>query len=179
MQAANRNLLRWSHVALVLATALAAGTAAAQWQWIDGTGSRVFSDTPPPAGTPDKNILKRPGAARTTPAEADTAAPAPAAAQATAPKPAAQDKDLQARKKQAEEAELAQKKAEQALLVKARAENCERATRAKATLDSGVRIATTNAKGEREVMDDSSRASEAKRLDDIIRSDCGPLPAVQ
>lgn len=156
--------------------ALAAGSATAQWQWIDGTGSRVFSDTPPPAGTPEKNILKRPGPAR--PATVQAAAPA-AEAPAAATKPAGQDKELLARKKQAEEAEQAQKKAEQAKLAKARAENCERATRAKATLDSGIRIATTNAKGEREIMDDSGRASEAKRLDDIIRSECGPMPAVQ
>lgn len=166
----------WRPVALALLMALAAGSASGQWQWIDGTGSRVFSDTPPPAGTPEKNILKRPGPARAAAAQA--AAPA-AAAPAAAPKPAGQDKELLARKKQAEEAEQAQKKAEQAQLAKARAENCERATRAKATLDSGVRIATTNAKGEREIMDDSGRASEAKRLDDIMRSECGPMPAVQ
>lgn len=177
MQAAQRSFIRWRTVALILGTALTAGAAMAQWQWIDSAGSRVFSDTPPPAGTPDKNILKRPGAARVAPAEVETAAPA--TTPATAPKPAAQDKELQARKKQAEEAEQAQKKAEQARLAKARAENCERATRAKATLDSGVRIATTNAKGEREIMDDNSRAGEGKRLDEIIRSDCGPLPEVQ
>ena len=36
---------------------------------------------------------------------------------------------------------------------------------------------TVNAKGEREIMDDKARASELKRVEDIIRSDCGPLPA--
>jgi membrane protein involved in colicin uptake len=82
------------------------------------------------------------------------------------------DEQLEARKKQAEEAEQAKKKAEEERQAKARAENCERAKRAKATLDSGIRIATTNAKGEREIMDDSGRAAEAKRLDDLIRTDC-------
>lgn len=176
MSGTDRSSPIWRPVALALVMTLAAGSAAGQWQWVDSTGSRVFSDTPPPAGTPEKNILKRPGPARA--ATVETAAPA-AAAPAAATKPAAQDKELQARKKQAEEAEQAQKKAEQAKLAKARVENCERATRAKATLDSGIRIATTNAKGEREIMDDGGRASEAKRLDDIIRSDCGPMPAVQ
>ena len=40
------------------------------------------------------------------------------------------------------------------------------------TLDSGVRIARTNEKGEREFMDDAARAAEAKRTQDIIASDC-------
>jgi hypothetical protein len=61
-------------------------------------------------------------------------------------------------------------------VAKARAENCERAKRAKATLDTGIRIATTNAKGEREIMDDKARGDEARRMDETIRSDCGPLP---
>ena len=31
--------------------------------------------------------------------------------------------------------------------------------------------------GEREIMDDKARASEGRRIDEIVRSDCGPLPA--
>ena len=73
-------------------------------------------------------------------------------------------------------AEQAKKKAELDKIAKIRADNCDRAKRAKATLDSGIRIATTNAKGEREVMDDKARADEGKRLDEVIRSDCGPMP---
>ncbi len=160
----------WSVAAVAL---LGCGSVLAQWQWIDSSGNRVFSDTPPPAGVPDKNILKGPGA-RATPAEAPAAETTPAA---TAPKLSGRDDELEAKKKQAEEAEQAKKKAEAAKLAKARAENCERAKRAKTTLDSGVRMATMNAKGEREIMDDNARAAESKRLDAIVRSDCGPLPA--
>lgn len=170
----------WRAGVLAVLIAFSTAPALAQWQWIDGTGSRVFSDTPPPAGTPDKNILKRPGPARSSVAApvatSSAVAATTAAATVTAPKPSAQDKELEARKKQAEEAEKAKKKAEMDQLTKARSENCDRAKRAKATLDSGIRLATTNAKGEREVMDDQSRAAESKRIDDIIRSDCGPLP---
>jgi hypothetical protein len=43
-------------------------------------------------------------------------------------------------------------------------------------MDSGVRLATTNAKGEREIMDDKVRAAESRRMEGIIRSECGPLP---
>lgn len=159
----------WSVAAVAL---LGCGSVLAQWQWIDSSGNRVFSDTPPPAGVPDKNILKGPGA-RATPAEAPAAETTPAAtAPTTAPKLSGRDDELEAKKKQAEEAEQAKKKAEAAKLAKARAENCERAKRAKTTLDSGVRMATMNAKGEREIMDDARRASETQRLQDIMRSDC-------
>jgi hypothetical protein len=165
--------------ALALATLmlLSTGSASAQWQWIDGTGNRVFSDTPPPAGTLDKNILKRPGTPRPTATISAPASSSTSTTMAAAAKPSGKDKELEARKKQAEEAEQAKKKSELEKFTKARAENCERAKRAKATLDSGIRIATTNAKGEREIMDDKGRASETQRLEETIRSDCGPLPA--
>lgn len=39
-----------------------------------------------------------------------------------------------------------------------------------------MRIATVNAKGEREILDDKARAAETKRVDDMMRSNCGPLP---
>lgn len=163
-------------LALTTLTTLSAGAAMAQWQWIDGSGSRVFSDTPPPAGTLEKNILKRPGGVRQAAAPTSSTASATATIAAPSAKPSGKDSELEARKKQAEEAEQIKKKAELEKFAKARAENCDRAKRAKATLDSGIRIATTNAKGEREIMDDKARAIEAQRLDETIRSDCGPLP---
>lgn len=152
--------------------------AMAQWQWIDGTGRKVFSDTPPPASIPDKSILKRPGSGMAPPvASAEPTAPAATAATApAAPQIPARDTELEAKKKQAEQAEEAKKKAEMERVAKARADNCERARKAKVTIDSGVRLATTNAKGEREIMDDKARAAETQRVDTIIRSECGPLP---
>ncbi|MFO1243607.1 MAG: DUF4124 domain-containing protein [Ramlibacter sp.] len=158
--------------------------AAAQWQWIDKDGRKVFSDRAPPADVPAKNILKQPAAAApaaaaAAPAQAETAA-APATATAT-PKPAAnapklsgKDKELEDKKKAAEAAEAEKKKAEAEKVAKAKAENCARAKKAKATFDSGARIATTNAKGEREIMDDAARAVETKRLEGIIATECGP-----
>ena len=41
-------------------------------------------------------------------------------------------------------------------------------------MDSGVRIARMNDKGEREIMDDAARAVESKRLEGIVASDCKP-----
>jgi hypothetical protein len=161
---------------------LASGAASAQWLWIDSAGNKVFSDTAPPPGTPDKNILRKPGArAEIKPAEPVATGAAPAAAATPDPKVTGKDEQLEAKKKlaekQAAEAVQAQKKAAAEKFAKTRADNCERAKRAKQTFESGVRIATTNAKGEREIMDDKARAAESRRIDEIVRSDCGPLPA--
>lgn len=157
------------------------GTAMAQWIWTDGSGNKVFSDTAPPPGVPDKNILKKPGG-RMEPqraVEAPVAGPQPSTP--AMPKVTGKDDQLEAKKKQAEkdaeEAAKAKRKAEEERYAKARADNCERAKRSKATIDSGMRLATTNAKGEREFLDDNARAQESKRVDEIIRSDCAPLPA--
>lgn len=151
--------------------------AMAQWQWIDGTGRKVFSDTPPPASIPDKSILKKPGSGMGPPAvTAEPTATAAATAAPAAPQIPARDSELEAKKKQAEQAEEAKKKAEAERVAKARADNCERARKAKITMDSGVRLATTNAKGEREIMDDKAKAAETQRMEAIIRSECGPLP---
>lgn len=160
---------------LLVASALCCTAALAQWQWVDSAGRKVFSDTPPPAGVPDKSILKRPGPSLVAPVAAESSAPAATASTATAaaPKLSGRDEQLEARKKQAEAEEQAKKKAEDEKVAKARQDNCERAKRNKTTMDSGIRIATTNAKGEREIMDDKARAAENQRLNAIIQSDCG------
>jgi hypothetical protein len=167
----------WQHWALGFLTSLACNSVLAQWQWVDETGRKVFSDTAPPASVPDKSILKRPGlqpnsgaTGTNTPATGSNAAASLDAG--AAPRLSGRDEQLEARKKQAEEAELAKKKANEERQAKVHAENCDRAKRAKSTLESGIRIATTNAKGEREILDDTGRAVEAKRLEGIIRSEC-------
>ncbi|MES2282742.1 MAG: DUF4124 domain-containing protein [Pseudomonadota bacterium] len=170
-----------------LVLALAAGSftasAVAQWQWLDKDGRKVFSDRSPPGDIPEKSILKRPAgsAARAAPA-VEAAATADAAAQgggttaalpkASAPKLPGRDTELEARKKKAEEEENNKKKAEEEKTNKARLENCARARTAMATLQSGVRVSALNANGEREVFDDTRRAAESKRIQDIIDSSC-------
>lgn len=165
---------------LALAGASFAVTAFAQWQWIDKDGRKVFSDRSPPADIKEKDILKRPGsstriATAIAPA-AGTAAPtataASAAGKAGAPQLSGKDAQLEARKKQAEDEQAAKKKAEEEKVAKAKAENCDRAKRGLLTFESGVRVSITNAKGEREFMDDNARAAEAKRLRDITAADC-------
>jgi hypothetical protein len=164
---------RWRYLVLLPVWLFTSGWAAAQWQWVDGTGRKVFSDTPPPASVPEQQILKRPGPRHSAPVPAPTVSPdAAVTASPAAPRLPVRDEQLEARKKQAEEAEQAKKKAEEERLAKARADSCDRAKRAKATLNSGLRIATTNAKGEREIMDEKALAQENQRIDEIVRSEC-------
>ncbi len=159
--------------------------AAAQWQWVEKDGRKVFSDQPPPADVPQNRILKQPGArapaAPPAAAEAITPQAGPATtsrgesaatAAASAPKVSGKDKELEAKKKAAEAAEAAKKKADEEKIAVARAENCTRAKNAKLSFDSGARITRTNAQGEREFLDDKQRATEVKRLGDIIARDC-------
>ncbi|MBS0343795.1 MAG: DUF4124 domain-containing protein [Proteobacteria bacterium] len=157
--------------------------AQAQWQWIDKSGKPVFSDTAPPPDIPEKNILRRgnmpaprpnPGVVNLSPGADDKAAGAP---QSSAPAPAADakprvDKDLDEKVKKAEAEEKAKKAAEEQKIAQAKAENCSRARQAKATYDSGIRVARLNAQGEREIVDDNMRAQETRRLQQVIDSDC-------
>ena len=175
--------MKLQKIVLALALGACAGLATtgalAQWQWIEKDGSKVFSDRPPPLDIPEKNILRQPGGMRAKAPEpvapasgADPAVASAAPATPAAPKVSGVDKELEAKKKQAEAAEEARKKAEDAKQAKLRADNCARARQAKSTIDSGVRIAQTNAQGERIIMDDTARAAEGKRIDAIIASDC-------
>lgn len=170
-------------IALSLITTSFALSAFAQWQWIDKDGRKVFSDRSPPADIKDKDILKRPGergsaavAAVSEPATAPAPAAAASAAAATAKtgglKLTGKDAQLEAKKKQAEVEEATKKKAEEEKLAAGRADNCSQAKRYLTTLDSGVRIANTNAKGEREILDDAKRAEEKKRAQGIAESSC-------
>jgi hypothetical protein len=146
--------------------------AAAQWQWVDKDGRRVFSDKAPPAEIAPDKILKRP---RGAPQPAETALATPVSAPAAAaalPKPTGKDPALEQKRKQAEAEAAAKKAAEDEKVTVARAENCTRAKASKAGFDSGVRIARTNDKGEKEFLDDSQRAAEVKRLEQMIARDC-------
>ena len=153
---------------LCLAACLYALTASAQWQWLDKDGRKVFSDRPPPAEVPEKNILKRPGRGMSTmPAATTTVAPAPGPTT-----PSGLDKALQDKKKQADDANAAKRKAEEERIARAKADNCARAQQAKANFDSGIRMARINENGERVIYDDAARAAEVERLQSIINENC-------
>lgn len=151
--------------------------AAAQWKWRDANGQVHVSDLPPPRDVPEKNVLSRPGPARKAAEPAATAAPAastpagPAAA-ASGALPGKGETDLDKRRKKAEAEEAAKRKAEDDKVAAQKAENCQRARAQIMTLESGIRVATTNAKGEREFLDDGARQREMQRARAVVASDC-------
>lgn len=157
--------------AALVATPSQAGT---QWKWKDASGATQYSDRPPPAGTPDSSILQRPsGAARAAQAAAKPASEADLAA--SSPKPAAakaSESELDVKRRKAEEEKEAQRKVEEEKQAKARAETCTQARNYQRTLNDGIRIARTNSKGEREVLDDKGRAEEQKRTQEAITNNC-------
>lgn len=170
----------------------------AQWQWVDETGRKVFSDRPPPAHITPKKILKQPHgtpapaervlypsdpstarvpAAVATPVHADQEAHAAAKAQEQVQSEqakqdaenAAQDKALEDAKRKAEEAEH---KKQQALQAKARQETCARARAAQVTLESGMRLAHINEKGERGFLTEQQRQADVQRAQKAIKDNC-------
>jgi len=159
--------------ACLLAFAVAGAHAQTLWKWRDAKGQMHISDTAPPPGTPAKDII-----AGTMPVAATPAASASEPAAASAPVP-----DLEKKKKAADQEKADKLKAERAAAdlqnATIRKDNCARAQGALANLQSGQRIAHVNDKGEREIMDDTLRAAETKRAQDVVASNCGPAPAAK
>ena len=154
--------------ALLASVALAcfALPACAQWKWKDASGKIQYSDLPPPAGTPDANILQRPPGTQLGVMVLKDGRPvnvaAPVAASAPAPKASSgpSKAELEAQAKQ---------KADQARVDAQRRENCSAARDNLATLQSGVRV-RTGADGA--IMDDQQRADAVDRAQRVIASDC-------
>ena len=161
---------RLTLLSIALAGATLALPAAAQWKWRGANGQIQYSDLPPPPGVSEKDILSRPTAA-TLRAAAPAAAASPAASGA-AQAAKAVDPELEAKRKKAEQEDAAKAKAEEQRVAAAKAENCKRAREQIRTLESGMRMARVNEKGEREVLDDKMRAEEMKRARDLANADC-------
>jgi hypothetical protein len=150
------------------------GTATAQaanWKYRDAQGRIVVSDLPPPAGVQDKDILERPTTVVRR-APAPTAAASAAATAAPTALAQGNDPELEARRKKAAAEQEQKQKVEQEKDAAQRGENCSRAKSHLAALGDGLRIARTNDKGEREILDDKGRADEMQRARQVIASDC-------
>lgn len=163
----------------LLAAALALTLAlpvSAQWKWRDKTGQTQYSDLPPPAGVTEQDILQRPmigqRKAPTATAVLPTASAASGAAAAPLLAAKASEPELEAKRKKVEQEEAAKKKAEETRQAALRAEACTRAQGNLRTFDAGVRVSRTNDKGEREYLDDTARAAEARRAREIIATQC-------
>ncbi len=151
-----------------------AASAQAQWKWKDAKGHLQYSDRPPPAGTPDKDILQRPPGAVITVVplgQAASPASAPAPAQA-ASAPTKADQEAAARRKQEQERDAAKQKEEARRVAEQRRENCGRAQSNLRELQSGARVSRTNEAGERTFMDDAQRQAEIDRVRSTMNSEC-------
>jgi hypothetical protein len=142
---------------LLLAACIVSAPAFAQYSWIDDHGTRVFSDRPPPPGTPPARILKTPRAASTEAAPAETTKPA-------APTLAERDADF--RKRAAERDAAEHKTVEEAQRKAENAEQCAAARRSEAALTSGARLTDVDDKGERVFVSDEDKA---RRLAQVRR----------
>ena len=153
------------------ATALSAAfslTAQAQIKcWNDDNGKRVCGDAPPA------------GARVTTlSSPSSPSAPAPAAGAKDGAKgeskgpltPAEQEAAY--RKRQADAQKSADKSAEEQRLAAAKRDNCARAKEALAQIESGQRIARTDAKGERYFLDESQIAAETAKARQVMQESC-------
>jgi hypothetical protein len=174
-------LRRAALVPLLLAVAAALVTpplaAQTQWKWRDANGRIQYSDRPPPLSVPDQAILSRPSGSGSGngSGSGSAAAQAPAAASAAsapAASASAVDPALAEKRRQAEAAEAAKRKAEEDRLARQRQDNCQRAREYLRTLESGIRIARSNAQGDREYLDDAQRQREVARAREVIGSDC-------
>lgn len=152
-------------------------SAQAQWKWKDAQGKVQYSDRPPPAGTPDKDILQRPAAATRNVVIVPAGQAASAAASAPTAKPAASaptkaEQDAAARQKQEQDREQTKQKEEERRLAAERRENCSRAQAYLRDLQSGTRITRTNEQGERVYMEDAQRRAEIERASKVASSEC-------
>lgn len=166
--------MRWTAVVWVASALLAAALPAqAQWKWRDADGQIHVSDRPPPNDIPEKNLLQRPKLPTARAATAGAAASAASAPGATASTAAPRvDPELEARRRKADQEQQAKAKADEERNAAIRADNCRRARQNLATLESGVRIARANEKGERVILDDAARAAELRETQQAIQSNC-------
>ena len=126
------------------------------YKWVDSNGRVQYGDTPPPGAKATR--LKPPPAG---PAPAPAAAPAAAGKKDDGKKPLTPEEAFQKRQKDAAEAEQKAQKA--AAEAETKRSNCEAAQSQVRGLQSGERMATTNAAGERVYMEDTQRAAELAR----------------
>jgi hypothetical protein len=155
-------------------------SAHAQWQWTDKSGRKVYSDQPPGSEIPESAIVRRPGGPKPLPtastsgqpsASGDASVAKPVAA-TPVPKNTGKDAELEKKKAQADAQAAAKAKAEEEKNALLKADNCDRAKRNLASLQSGVRIAQTNAQGEREFMSDETKAAEVQRTQGLVDNNC-------
>jgi hypothetical protein len=158
----------WLRLLCLGALALTSLLAHAQYSWIDDKGSRVFSDRPPPPGTPLDRILKTPRGLEPRPALLEANPAAPAAAAKAAPTLAEKEEDFRKRNAQRDTDE--KKAAQEASNKAAKLENCGIARETERAANSGMRMSRVDEKGEKVFLTDEERAQRLERARKILKS---------
>ncbi len=155
------------HALIFLIVFVVAGGAHAQgYKWVDKDGKTRYGDAPPPGVK--ATTLKGPSSS------ASAASPAAAAKDGDAKKGpmSSAEKEQEYRKRQ-QASRKDQEKAEQERQAKAdKAEDCARVREYLRTLESGQRIARTDAAGERYYMDEGQVAQEVTKAKQTSKLVC-------
>jgi predicted component of type VI protein secretion system len=160
-----------------------ASIASAQWVWRDQNGHVVYSDVPPPPSVKPRDIVQQPtltpmtaspdsSQAATPPAVNATAAAAPTTRTAAPPAPTMAEREQEFRKRMKERADAEKKQADEQTRIARAAEDCQRARGYMKSLEDGMRLVRTNPDGSREPLDESQRAAETQRAQQIIQDRC-------
>ena len=145
---------------LIVAMGFAASAFAQQFRWVDKDGRVQYGDTPPPGVKATRLKPPPPGAA-------------PPAAPAAATKDGKPLSPEAAFRKRQQEREEAEKKAAQASSDEAtRRANCEAAQGQIRQIQTGQRISSVNAQGERVFLEDAQIARELERAQRAAADNC-------
>jgi hypothetical protein len=137
------------------------GAANAQlYKWVDKDGKTRYGDTPPPGAKKSEIKAPPPGA------------PAPTAASKDGKPltPAQQEQEF--RKRQAKDRDVAEKSETERQESATKTRACEQSREALRTLQSGQRVARTDAKGERFFLDETQVAEEVARATQTVQQTC-------
>jgi hypothetical protein len=148
------------NLVMILALAFSAAASAQTYKWVEKDGKVRYGDTPP-AGT-NATPLKAPSGA--------TPAPSPAAPEGKKEQPLSPEAAF--RKRQLERDEQEQKAAKERELGEQKRANCERSQASLRQLQSGQRITSVNASGERVYIDDDQRTREIDRAQKAVSEWC-------
>jgi hypothetical protein len=147
-------------IILVVTCLFATVASAQQYKWVDKDGKVRYGDVPPPGVN----------AARLKPPSGPAPAPEPEAKKGDKDKPLSPEAAFQKRQKEQQDQE--QKTAKERGEAEAKRLNCEQAQAHLRSIQSGQRIATTNAAGERVFLEDDQIAKERERAQRSVSEWC-------
>ena len=127
-------------------------------KWVDADGKVHYSDSPPP------NVETQ--SVRNVTGKEQVNAPVKYSSKSVAEREAEYKKAKQAKE------EAAQKKAKQDAIAETKKLNCAAARDNLRVLESGSRVVTYDANGERSFLDDDTRAQSLEQAREAIRSNC-------